>query len=148
MKTVFDPSTRDEITGRIHSLNENSRAQWGKMNVHQMLRHCILADEMFLGKKKYKRVFLGRLFGRIGLRSMLKDDRPLRHNSPTSESFKVRETTGEIGAEKQKWISLIEEYSRYKNDNFQHWFFGKMTPEQVGRFVYKHCDHHLRQFGS
>jgi len=58
MKTVFDKATRDELTGRINTLNENSTAQWGGMNIYQMLKHCTLAEEMYLGKKLYKRVFL------------------------------------------------------------------------------------------
>lgn len=28
-----------------------------------------------------------------------------------------------------------------------HAFFGKLTPEQWGRGLYKHLDHHLKQFG-
>lgn len=27
-------------------------------------------------------------------------------------------------------------------------FFGKFTPEQWGKGIYKHLDHHLRQFGA
>ena len=59
MKTIFDKTTRDEIINRIHSVNENSAAQWGKMNVSQMMRHCTKWDEMAQGKKKYKQAFIG-----------------------------------------------------------------------------------------
>ena len=126
----------------------NSAAQWGTMNVHQMLKHCILCEEMYLGKKKYKRAFIGRVFGRIGLKNILKDERPMQRNAPTRDAFRVTEKGGDVNAEKEKWISLVEEYANYNNDNFVHWFFGKMTKEQVGYFVYKHTDHHLRQFNS
>jgi hypothetical protein len=118
------------------------------MKLYQMLKHCTLCEEMYLGKKKYKRTFLGRIFGRMGLRNLLKDEKPLGRNSPTSASFKITEKTGDVSAEKNKWISLIDEYVNYSNDNFEHWFFGKMTKDQVGFFVYKHADHHLRQFNS
>ncbi len=47
-----------------------------------------------------------------------------------------------------KLISLIEEYEDFSNHDFEHWFFGKMTKGQVGYFVYKHTDHHLRQFNG
>ena len=46
MKTVFDPSVREELIKRIESLDEGRKAQWGKMNVCQMLRHCRLWEEM------------------------------------------------------------------------------------------------------
>jgi hypothetical protein len=148
MKSVFDKATRNELTERIHSLNENSRPQWGKMNIYQMLKHCTLCEEMWLGKKKYKRVFLGRVFGRLGLKNLLKDETPLKHGSPTGAAFKIKEVSGDIDGEKDKWISLIEEYAHYSNNDFEHWFFGKMTKDQVGWFVYKHTDHHLRQFNA
>lgn len=148
MKTVFDKATRDELVGRINTLTENSQAKWGKMNISQMLRHCIRCEEMYLGKTKYKRAFIGKLFGKIGLKNLLKDEKPLKRNSPTSPFFKVTQSSGDVLSEKKKWMSLMEEYAQFTNDSFEHWFFGKMTRDQVGYFVYKHTDHHLRQFNG
>jgi hypothetical protein len=148
MKSILDKTTRDELIARINTLNENSTAQWGTMNIYQMLKHCVLCEEMYLGKTKYKRVLMGRLFGKMALKNLLKDERPLKQNEPTSAHFKVIEKSGDVAAEKKKWLALVEEYGHYSNDNLVHWFFGKMTPEQVGYFVYKHTDHHLRQFNS
>jgi hypothetical protein len=148
MKTVFDKQTRDNLATRINSLSENSTAQWGKMNVYQMLKHCTIAEEMYLGRTKYDRVFFGRLFGKIALKSLLKDESPMRKNAPTSKHFIVSEIGGDVETEKQKWITLINEYADFSNNGFEHWFFGNMTKEQVGQFVYKHTDHHLRQFNS
>ena len=146
MKSIFNSITRDEIVQRINSLNESNTAQWGKMNVYQMVRHCVLCEEMYLGKTKYKRAFIGRLFGKMGLKNLLKDDMPLKHNSPTSAAFKITQVSGNVNAEKENWIALIKEYEHYSNEPFIHWFFGKMTQEEIGYFVYKHSDHHLRQF--
>lgn len=148
MKTVFDKATREELINRINTLNENSKPEWGKMNVYQMLKHCVLCEEMYLGKREYKRAFMGRLFGRIALKNLLKDETPMGRNAPTSPHFVIKESNGDVDSEKKKWITLIEEYSHFSNDNFVHWFFGKMTKEQVGYFVYKHSDHHLRQFNA
>jgi hypothetical protein len=148
MKSIFDKTTREELIGRINNLNENSTAQWGKMNVSQMIKHCILCEEMYLGRKKYKRAFIGRLFGRMALKNLLKDEQPLQRNAPTSADFKIKETGGNVSSEKKKWIALLEEYEHFSNDNFVHWFFGRMSKEQVGYFAYKHSDHHLRQFNA
>ncbi|HUR10135.1 MAG TPA: DUF1569 domain-containing protein [Flavitalea sp.] len=146
MKTVMDTANRNELINRIQSLQENSKREWGKMNAYQMVKHCVLCEEMYLGKRKYKRAFIGYIFGRIGLKKLLKNDTPLKINEPTSPHFKIDEPDGDFSAEKLKWISLMKEYGSYSNDDFEHWFFGKMTKEQVGLFVYKHTDHHLRQF--
>ena len=148
MKTLFDQSTRDEIINRINALTENSNAQWGKMNVYQALKHCILFEEMMLGKKVYDRVFIGRIFGKMALKKLLKDETPLKKNEPTSPEFRIKETSGNVQAEKNKWISLIKEYAHFSGNDFEHWFFGKMTKEQMGQFAYKHTDHHLRQFNG
>jgi hypothetical protein len=81
MKSIFEKTTRDELINRINSLNENSTAQWGKMNVSQMLRHCAIWDEMALGKKKYKQSFIGKLFGKMALKDMMKDE-PIKKTCP------------------------------------------------------------------
>ena len=46
MKSIFEKEIRDGLINRINSLTENSQAQWGKMNVYQMIRHCRLWEEM------------------------------------------------------------------------------------------------------
>ena len=147
MQSTLDKSTRDKLRARINLLNENSTAEWGKMNVYQMIKHCSLWEEMVLGNKTYKQVFIGRIFGKMALRNVLKDEKPLRRNTPTIPDLIIKETNGEIANEKMKWIALLEKYEHFTNDNFIHPFFGKMTREQIGYVAYKHNDHHLRQFG-
>ncbi len=148
MKTIFDNATREELISRINSLNADSRPQWGTMNVYQMLKHCNLAEEFYQGKTEHKRMFLGRIIGQWALKEMLKDDAPMRRNAPTSNKFKVSETTGDIEAEKKKFIDYLNAYDNFTTPEMIHWFFGKMTREQIGQLVYKHTDHHLRQFNS
>jgi hypothetical protein len=150
MKTVFDKSIRDELISRINSLTINSKAQWGKMNVCQMAKHCTIWDEWVLGKNNpvYNRSFLGLIFGRIALKGMVKDDRPIKKNMPTTRAFIVKDKNGDIEHQKRLWIKLITEYEHFSNPRFIHDFFGKMTVEEIGVFAYKHSDHHLRQFNA
>jgi len=149
MKTIFDQSTRDEITRRIAGLGADSKAHWGSMNILQMLRHCTLWEEMILQNKTYPRPLIGRLIGPMLLRSVLKDDSPLRRNSPSIPELRIRESTGDIEKGKARWIALISDYARYDlpDHSFVHPFFGRMTKEQIGYLVYKHDHHHLSQFG-
>jgi len=150
MKTVFDRTTRDELIQRINSLDDHSKAQWGKMNVYQMLKHCTLWEEWVSGKQKYKQIFLGRLFGKMALKSVLKDEKPLGRNTPTIPALKINRigANGDVISERAKWVDLIQGYDHYSNTDFVHSFFGKMTKEQVGLLAYKHADHHLRQFNA
>ena len=149
MKTLLDKITRDEILSRINVLQEGSTAQWGKMTAYQMLKHCALAEEMFLGIKVYPRSFIGRLFGKMALKGFLKDETPIKKNMHTLSHVKMHgNETGNFSVEKQKLVALINAYSDYPNPGFVHPFFGYLTKEQAGYFAYKHIDHHLRQFNS
>jgi hypothetical protein len=148
MKTVFDKPTRDELIARINKLDENSLAQWGKMNVTQMIEHCRLWEEMISGDLKCKRSFPGRLVGQMVLKGLLKDDSPLKRSTPTAHELRVSETNSVIAVEKAKWIDMIEKNVQFSNPDFVHPFFGKMTKEQIGQLDYKHIDHHLRQFNA
>jgi hypothetical protein len=148
MKSIFDKKTRDEVINRITSLTANSQPLWGKMTVTQMVRHCSLCEEYYYGTIKVNRSFLGRIFGKVAISGILKDENSsFKKNAPTSPSFKVTEEINNLEVEKDKWKVLIERYGTFGNENFNHWFFGKMTKSQLGQFIYKHCDHHLKQFG-
>lgn len=147
MKTIFDQTARDELVSRIKLLDENSEAQWGEMEINQMIRHCILWEEVVLGKRTVKRSFLSRLFGTMILKGFVKDDSPLKRSLPAVDELKVKEPiTSDLTSEKKKWISLINEYPRLSNHNYELPFFGKVKKEQAGYLAYKHTDHHLRQF--
>jgi len=150
MKTIFDKATRAELIGRINTLDETRTARWGTMNVYQMLRHCTLWEAWIQGtpRRTYKQAFIGRVFGTMALNNMTKDDKPLKKNIPTTKEFKIRETNGDVAAERRRWVALVEAYEHYSNPDFIHDFFGRMTREQVGQLAYKHTDHHLRQFGA
>lgn len=146
MKTIFDQTTRDELVGRVKKLSENSTAQWGTMNAFQMLRHCTISEEMYQGKRSFKRLFIGRLFGAMALKGILKNEEPMKKNQPTHPEMKIT-GSGDFQKERDRWIELLEGYAAHSNHGIVHPFFGKMNKSQIGQYVYKHTDHHLRQFG-
>jgi DinB superfamily len=148
MKSIFEKAVRDELIQRIEKLSDSSTASWGKMNVYQMIIHCIKTEEMYLRIKSYDRLFIGRIFGQMTLKSLVKDEKPFKQNEPTHPLFKIKDN-GYISTISAKWISLIQQFENKKEEDYQdfsHPFFGKMTKTQVGHYNYKHIDHHLRQF--
>jgi hypothetical protein len=149
MKTIFDKKTRDELINRINLIDENSRPLWGKMNGYQMTKHCTIWNEWVLGKNEYnyKQEFLGKIFGKMALKSNTKDNKPISKNMPAGKAFTIKEKDGDLQLQKTAWENLISDFEYFANDSFIHDFFGKMTNEQIGIFAYKHNDHHLRQFG-
>ena len=147
MKSIFDTNEATALITRVNSLQPDTAAAWGKMNVYQMLKHCIMSEEMFQGKTRYKRLFIGKLFGRMALKGILKNEDPLKRNQPTHPDLKIT-GTGDFEAAREKWIGLLKGYSVFSNPGFLHPFFGRMTADEIGEYVYKHTDHHLRQFGK
>lgn len=150
MKTVFDEATRDELLERIGSITESNKSKWGKMNVYQMTKHNTIWNEWVLRKENmvYRQEWLGKIFGKLALKSNTKDDKPIGKNMPAGKAFVVTELAGDLEAEKAIWIAQIKAFEHFSNEDFIHDFFGKMSVEQIGVFAYKHNDHHLRQFNA
>lgn len=148
MTSIFDHKATEEIAQRINSLNPDSTANWGKMNLYQMLKHCTLCEQMMQGDIKIRRVFMGRLLGKMVLRQALAEGKPFGKNFPTSPILKTTSETGDFEQQCKAWLERIGQYHAFSNCDFVHPFFGRMTKEQIGVFVYKHADHHLRQFGA
>lgn len=146
MDTIFSKSTTDDLIARVELLSEHDTPHWGSMTPFQMVRHCVLSEQMYQGAKVYKRLFIGRLFGKIALKGILKDDAPMKQSQPTHPDMKIK-GIGDFEKERNLWVDLLRGYQAFNDHSFIHPFFGKMTKEQIGEYVYKHTDHHLRQFG-
>ncbi|RXG27908.1 DUF1569 domain-containing protein [Leeuwenhoekiella marinoflava] len=146
MKNLFESDTYNTILKRIANLSPESTAQWGKMNVGQMLNHCQKPIEIALYNKDFglKSNFLIRTF----FKKSMYDDSALRKNMPTPKGFKVAEPK-DFSTEKERLKSLIKSFHSLKNkkDWTPHPVFGNLTPEQWSKMQYKHLDHHFRQFG-
>ena len=148
MKSIFDKSTRDELKGRINSLSENSSAQWGKMNVSQMLAHCANGMGLATGKIKPPREFIGKLLGWV-FKSSYYNEKNFPKNLQTIKGGAVVDEK-DFTIEKQRLVKAIEEMYMGGEKcctNHPHPIMGSYTPQEWGKGMYKHLDHHLRQFG-
>jgi hypothetical protein len=148
MKNLFQPEVIEEIKERIEHLKPSSERQWGKMEVAQMLAHCSASMEVAVGEKHPPRMFVGRIFGPF-VKSVFSNDKPLRKNTPTDKSFLVIDQRN-FQKEKSRLLELIDKFASggaEKVTKHPHSFFGKLTPTEWSTGMYKHLDHHLRQFG-
>lgn len=149
MKTLFDQSSPDELKARLQRLRSDSEREWGKMTPAQALAHTARSLEMALGEWKPPRLFIGRILGGFVKRVALKDDGPFKKNSPTDPGLVVADER-EFEAERQRLIALIDRVADGGPNvctAHAHPFFGRLTGAEWGALVYKHIDHHLRQFG-
>lgn len=88
MKSIFNTTDRNEVISRIGLLSSNNHAKWGIMTTGQMLRHCILCEEYYMGKIAVERSLLGRILGRIAIKAILKEG-AIRKNASSPAQFKV-----------------------------------------------------------
>jgi hypothetical protein len=150
MKNLFDPAAADEIRRRLAALGPRNERQWGKMTAAQAIAHCSAGMQMASGDKMLPRAFPGYLIGRIVKRVMLADDAPMRRNSPTMKDL-VIDNERDLTREKQRLCVLIDRFAAAGPQGctrHPHSFFGRLTPDEWAILMYKHLDHHLRQFGA
>lgn len=148
MKTLFNPADRDALSRRFAALEPGAQRQWGRMEPSQMLRHCAIALEDALGTRPVKQVFLGKLVTPF-IRSQVFGDKPFGRNSPTDPTYVVSGSP-DFEAELSRLATLIDRMVQRgpaKTEGLVHPFFGRLSGDKWGHLVYKHLDHHLRQFG-
>ena len=148
MKNIFNLIDTVEILNRIDKLSPSSQPEWGKMKVAQMLVHCSSFQDIAMGISFPPRGWLGILIGRFVKPAFYNDKPPARNMStiPTIIIIEEKEFETEKENLKQKIISF-QNHGPEKCTSHPHPFFGKLTPEQWGKGLYKHLDHHLKQFG-
>jgi len=149
MKTIFDPSTCQELLHRLDSVQAGSERQWGKMSAPQMLEHTARALEMATGRRQTNQALVGKLIGWI-FRKDFVGDKPFGKNAPTGPDFIVRDEP-DLEPTRERVKALIREMQASGEkacDGRIHGFFGRMTGAEWGVTQYKHVDHHLRQFGA
>jgi hypothetical protein len=149
MKNLFEKSQVEEVKERMARLRPDSERLWGEMNPAQALEHCCRGIELAVGDRIPPRLLLGRIIGRIVKPMALGSDEPMRRNSPTVKELVVRDE-GDLGAERERLCGLIDQFAGAGPEGcttHPHSFFGRLTPEEWATLMYKHLDHHLRQFG-
>ena len=149
MKNLFEKETIDEVIGRIDGLQPAAQRQWGKMDVAQMMAHCSATLDMASGKLNLPRVWFGRILGPL-VKPIFTNEKPFSKNSPTDKKLVISDQR-DFQREQEKLKNCLREFyqgGEAKCTRRPHPFFGALTPQQWSRGMYKHLDHHLRQFGA
>jgi len=149
MKNVFNTNDSQELKQRINQLNSKSQAQWGKMNVGQMLAHCNVVYEMtyeptqFEKPKGIKKLFLKHILKPIVVGNM-----SYKKNSKTAPGFLIKEEK-DFDIEKQRILNFIDKTQELGALHFEgkeNLSFGNLNSQQWNNLFYKHLNHHLNQF--
>ncbi len=149
MRSLFEPGDRDSLLERLAKLQPGAARQRGKMGASQMLAHCSAALEVGTGDKPRKQALIGKILGPFARSSMI-GEKPFGKNSPTDPAFVVRDER-DFEAERERLAALVRRFCELGPDNAAaqtHSFLGRLTGEEWAVLMYKHIDHHLRQFGA
>lgn len=150
MKNMFDAATIDEVKSRLEKLKPQSEPQWGTMTAAQAVAHCSAGLEMAAGKITPPRMFIGQLIGRFVKPIALRDDEPIRQNSQTLKGLAVNDKR-DLATERDRLCKLMDRFATVGPKGcttHPHSFFGRLTAQEWAILMYKHLDHHLRQFGT
>jgi hypothetical protein len=149
MNNLFEATRVKEVKERMAHLTPSSERVWGKMNPAQALAHCARGIELAVGDRMPPRMLLGRIIGRIVKPMALGNDEPMRRNSGTMKDLVVQDER-DLEMERQRLCGLIDRFAAAGPvgcTTHPHSFFGPLTPQEWATLMYKHLDHHLRQFG-
>jgi len=149
MKNLFDAARVEEVKQRIARLRPDSQRQWGKMNAAQAVEHCSRGLELALGDLRPPRALLGPILGPIIKPKVFENDEPLRRNTPTVKGLVILDER-DLAKERSRLYGVIDRFVAAGPKGcttHSHSFFGPLTPEEWAILMYKHLDHHLRQFG-
>ena len=149
MKHLHQREALVESLSRIDKLQATSQRQWGKMDVAQMMAHCSAALEMASGRLNPPRMFIGRLLGPF-VKPIYTNEKPFSRNNPTDKRLVVSDQKEFLREQEQLKLKVhqFHEGGESQCTRHPHPFFGALTPQEWSRGMYKHLDHHLRQFGA
>ncbi|HEX6975745.1 MAG TPA: DUF1569 domain-containing protein [Vicinamibacterales bacterium] len=146
MKSVWNAHDQRHLHDRIARLTPTTRPRWGKMNISQMVMHLCEALRMASGELVIpsKNVPLRH----TPIKQLVIYWAPFPRGAPTAKELVAR-APGDWSADIRELQSRLDDYVRRgpEHATAQHPAFGTLTPKAWGVLVYRHMDHHLKQFG-
>jgi hypothetical protein len=145
-KTIFDAAARRQLLARIDRLTPDAPARWGKFTAQKMLLHLADSARMALGDLPIKR--RKSILSFPPLRYLVLHVAPFPRGAPTAPQLLLGESAG-WAQDVAQLKALIERAAAQSIGG--HWqphpVFGVMSDNDWGTLIYRHTDHHLKQFG-
>ena len=135
----------------LKHLAPDAKGKWGKMNGQQMVEHFTGAVRNASGKLKLPVVNEGEKLQQF--RTFLLSEAPFRENTrnpllkETPEPQKHQTMQTAIAELQQELDYFYQTFEKEPDKTTLNPFFGELTYEENIRLLYKHAQHHLRQFG-
>lgn len=146
MKTFWQADAQQELQQRLNNLTAESCGQWGKMTIDEMLSHLADSCRMALGDLPTARKPGPFHFAPLGKAIIYW--LPWPKGAPTAPELLARKPVS-VEAEKADLQTLLNRLAEQSGKQTwpAHPAFGSLSQKDWGRLVYRHMDHHFRQFG-
>lgn len=150
LPNLFQKTDSDSIIRRIEKLSPESKANWGKMSVAQMLAHCNVTYEMVYTENHKKPNSFVKFILKMIVKNKVVSEKSYKRNGQTAPQFIITDPRN-FETEKNKLITHIQktqELGELHFNNKESHSFGNLSSTEWNNMFYKHLDHHLSQFGS
>jgi uncharacterized protein DUF1569 len=146
MKTIWDAARQREIHDRIARLRWDSQARWGSFTAPKMVCHLADSLKMALGVLPVQERKLPLRYPL--LKQFVIYLAPFPKSAPTAPELLARQPQ-EWNADVGDLRSLVDRVTARGPEArwVDHPAFGRLSPRAWGVLIYRHMDHHLRQFG-
>lgn len=147
-KTILHSEHRQELLDRVAKLQAGDQAHWGSMQVEEMLAHAReVAAAVLKSPKPEKKANIKQLLGKYYF-FYFKKEFPKLVKGPKRFDMKGKVDLGKFQEEKQALLDTLQAFGTISHQlQGFHPFFGPLNHLEWGILVWKHTDHHLRQFG-
>ncbi|OSZ81077.1 hypothetical protein CAP36_07525 [Chitinophagaceae bacterium IBVUCB2] len=149
MKNLFHSKVKEEILSRIDKLTPTAKANWGKMNVNQNLRHISMSFEIATGKLDPTPVKVPPIPKWL-FKLILLNAKPPKEKAETFEETNMVANNinpADFEEERKNLKRVIEDFVNSDSLVPVNKIAGKFKKDDWGKLNYNHIDHHLRQFG-
>jgi hypothetical protein len=141
---------RAAIQRRIDALTPQSKRQWGRMTVQQMVCHLSDGYRTAVGERSvpsYASLHRRTVMKWVALHTTIKWPPGIK-TIPESDQQIGGTRPVEFTRDKAELKRLVESFAASEGllEGRPHALFGALTAWEWGRWGYRHADHHLRQF--
>jgi hypothetical protein len=149
MRSIWEPGAAREIGDRLGRVAPDRKGEWGRMTAPQMVCHLADSLKMTIGELPVAAKNLPIRFP--PLKQLIIYVAPFPKGAPTAPELLARPPR-DWQADVAELRALVDRVAVRGQDPQAAWpahpAFGRMSRRAWGVLVYRHMDHHLRQFGA
>jgi hypothetical protein len=147
MKSIWQDESRKELSVRVGSLTWDRSAAWGTFTAPKMVCHLADSLRMAMGDLPVKSKYLPIRYS--PLKQLIIYVLPFPRGASTAPELLTRQPS-EWAQDIADLRTLLDRAGGMSTTDQwpEHPLFGRLSRRAWGVLIYRHMDHHLRQFGA